>query len=152
MRVTKALLCLIFLQSGPATSTQNPDSLRALLADSRSRDTAHVNLLNAVSEAGLSYTTMDSGFYWSGEALALARTLEFKSGEAKALYLQGRVYAFKNVYPLAADALLRAQTIYRTLRDINGVAECFLQTGVLMYSQKNFNEALKNFEEANILF
>jgi len=147
-------LCPLIAYSSKSASL---DSLMHLYYQEKVQDTASVSLRNNIS---LEYVNVihfdstdfqsnrDSALYWNNQAILLSRKLNYKKGEAQSQYHLGKMSISLNEYALSSNALQKARELFIQLNDKSGIADCYLQTGVLMYVQKNFQEALANFRMA----
>ena len=73
--------------------------------------------------------------------IACQQSLQINPDEYYALYLQGRIYSFKEDYPLSIYYFSKALKVKKTFYS-------FLQRGISKYELKNYEDAINDFTEA----
>jgi len=124
------------------------DSLLIWLSNSKN-DSAKVDLLNNISYEywKLHYTELNNlANPYTDSALSLAKKINYQNGLARVLFLKGKFLVSRS-FDKATSFLLQSLTIYDKLNDINGIADCHLQLGVISYSLQNYTEALGHFKK-----
>jgi pentatricopeptide repeat protein len=100
------------------------DSLRKLLANQWD-DTNKVILLNSLANT-YHQTSKDSIYYYSSQAVQLAKKLSYRRGEAVGEYHQAAYYRMQGDYATAVNKLLRSISINEELRAIGPAADSYL--------------------------
>ena len=73
--------------------------------------------------------------------IACQQSLQINPNEYYAFYLQGRIYSFKEDYPLSIYYFSKALKVKKTFY-------LFLQRGISKYELKNYEDAIHDFKEA----
>jgi signal transduction histidine kinase len=141
------LLFLVLLMGTATTSLRAQarliDSLRASLASEPRASAARVNRLIALANA-LQGSRAQRTLPYSLEALALARQLNDKKGEATALYTIALAYDQRNAYYIAFQYLEQAQRLFRSMNDDVGNARVQSQISWLHTQRGDYVPALSN--------
>ena len=141
-------LYLTFLPDSRADDRQTLlDSLQQRLDQFTTIDTARVDILN---EIGYEYWTIDpvQSVRYGGEALTLADSLDYLPGTAFAERVIGVANWAQGNYEEGLSYLLDALNHYQSLNDSLGVANIFVNIGLIYSDQQSYEEALSYYEEA----
>lgn len=147
----KNLFIFLLLIAGTISSVQGQnyefDSLNLLLQNAP-RDTNYVQLL---IETAYQYyfTKLDSGLVSVKKALSLARTLQYKKGEADALNAYGMGLDFKGDYLGSVKAQLDAVQINHEMNDVRGEGVTFGLIGIQYIELGENRQALNYLLQAN---
>ncbi|HEY6163186.1 MAG TPA: tetratricopeptide repeat protein [Bacteroidia bacterium] len=74
------------------------------------------------------------------------------SDRVKTFVQLAQLYNSSAKYPEALDNYLRALRIFEGVKNIEGIAMCYMQVAGIYYELKNYNTAIDNFDKAIILF
>jgi tetratricopeptide (TPR) repeat protein len=142
-------LLLLLVQPLLALS-QKTDSLETRLRNT-GPDTVKVNLL---IDLAMEYWSKqpEKTLTYSQEALALARKLDYKRGEARSFQGVGVYYWQKNDYPKAFAYYDTSKQIYRQIGDKKGEATAISNEGIVYGEQGNFGKALDNYFQSIRIF
>jgi signal transduction histidine kinase len=138
---------LFIIPARSIASAGSLDSLLVRLSNSKN-DSAKVDLLNNISFEywNLHYKDFNNlANPYADSALSLAKKINYKNGLARVLFLKGKFLVTLS-FDKATSFLLQSLIIYDELNDVNGIAECHLQLGVISYSLQNYAEALSHFK------
>ena len=138
---------LIFLPGGFAQEKGIGKMRQKLNAQSDSRDTATVNLMNALSTEYL-YLKPDSMVFFAKKALEIARAINYPLGEANAMGNLARVYYVKGSYLLSLRYALDANRASEKINDLGGMAYALNCIGLIHLTQNKFEEANRDFLKA----
>lgn len=111
---------------------------------SSAHDTAHVNLLNKLSDAYYR-NQPDMALSYAEKALALANEVEYKKGISASIINIGRAHESRGDYSKALDQYNKAFISYYELGDKDGIANSYKCIGNIYAAQANFTEAIKNY-------
>jgi signal transduction histidine kinase len=91
------------------------------------------------------FSKADTGLILSEKALAIARTLKYKRGEARALYSRGESYNILGNFPQSLKDQFDALQIYQVLNDRKGQADVLSYIGEVYVQMGEYREALPYF-------
>jgi two-component system sensor histidine kinase/response regulator len=118
--------------------------------DSSVSDTAVVNRLNKL--AGASFrSNPDSTFYYAAKSITLSQKINYQTGLADALVLQGHVNYFKGRSNAAIQRFDQAILIYKQLKDQKGLSLCYVLYGRMYTQLADYQKAMKYLELANAI-
>lgn len=111
------------------------------------QDTALVNKLLELSYHGLkSEEKSEIIFSLISKANELSRQLNYEWGKGRGYYLLGKFYISQINYPAAMENFTLAAKVFESVNDKNNFALTQMQLGIVLYTQKQFGEALPYFE------
>ena len=145
------MLCTAVLLTGSSSlclgqSFSKIDSLKALL--SSSQDTTRVNKLVAIAQT-YTFQQSDSPLSYAQQALQLADSLHYLTGQAEASRALGIVYAAAlGVYPQALEYFLAALAVNETLERPRHIARSLMNVGNTLKKQRSYAEARKYYQRA----
>ncbi|HTJ53268.1 MAG TPA: tetratricopeptide repeat protein, partial [Cyclobacteriaceae bacterium] len=145
------LLCFIVSAFGNASAQAHKiDSLRIVLK-TLPADTNRVNVLIELCKAQ-SFLDSKEIISTANEALALAKKINFKTGQAKACFQLG--YYFHKVGDdlKAIESLHEASNIFEKVNNLTQAAYAYNAIGVIYNEQDDEEEALLFFQRANSLW
>jgi len=99
------------------TSIQQRENKLTTMAD----DTAKVNLLLGLGEEYCSIEN-DKALMYLQEAFTIATSINYKAGIGKSLLWQGRVYYYKDDYPMSNKYLDKAKEVLETTDELDALA------------------------------
>ena len=117
------------------------DSLKKVLQSQR-EDTNKVQTLNSLSVTYWQDDSYEDAMRYAKAALALAKKIQFRKGEANALVSIGMASGLKRE-PAELDYYLKAIEIYRSLGDKVGLNDCYNSIMAMYIWQGNYAQALK---------
>src|SRR5262245_21417786 len=127
------------------------DSLLNVLRRTSLPDTSRVQTLFRLTEIYIQYYDYkDSARLFSEQALELSRKIHYTRGEAWALLYIGK--GVNNNPTLSAGYFQQATEIFRALDDKPGLANAYLQIGVILYTQNNLAEAMQRFTQSQQIY
>jgi DNA-binding CsgD family transcriptional regulator len=139
--------CFLLTIVNFTTAQTSPlDSLQAVLK-TLPADTNRVNTLIEICKIHSSSNT-EKMEQTAREALSLAQEIHFGKGEAFAAVYLARYYHNTGNAPRAVEFLLKALRYFEKAHDIQRVAMCFNNIGVIYLNQEDLKEALDNFQKA----
>jgi len=117
------------------------DSLKLILSTAKD-DTAKVLLL---ADLSFDYQVfqVDTSIRYSQRAISLARQLNYKKGEAAALYSYGYALWISGNYDKAIEMALKALNLYRDLQNVKMIASSYIQLAVFYNDIGDYRQALK---------
>ncbi|WP_299211344.1 tetratricopeptide repeat protein [uncultured Aquimarina sp.] len=143
------LLFLIFIiiNSGIYSQNTKVDSLRLKLNSHTSEDTKKVDLLN---ETGFEYWIIDpnESLKYGKEALELSKKLTYDAGIAVANRIIGVAYWAQGNQNEALLYLTQSQKKFQNNKDQEGIANTMLNIGMVYADLKEYDKALKNYNDA----
>ncbi len=144
----KFFFCIALCFSTSSSNAQSAiDSLKQLLNDAKS-DSEKVLLLNQLSHQYFQTQDKNVGVYAS-EAIAIAKKISFEKGLAEALYNHGKYeMGIHKLYSAAAIDFIDAQSHFENLNDTLGLANCYMQLGVISYMLQYYEDAIKDFSQS----
>ena len=142
------LLSLLFIVHLPQLSfaTKKTDKLEQKLK-TLADDTVKVNVLLALGESFCSKEN-DKALMCLQEAFTIATSLDYKPGIGKSLLWQGRVYYYKDDYPLSNRYFDKAKEILEKTDEIDALAFVYFAKGVNCHIRGDYIHALEMFREA----
>ena len=134
-----------FAQNNPSTSLRGAktDSLITLLKTDK-EDTNKVKHLYTICNQYYSTGEYDKGLTYAKQALTLAQSLAFKTGEADAFNNLGLIYDKQGNFPEALRSHAAALKISEGINDKEGIADAHNYLGAIYDDKGNYPEALKN--------
>ncbi len=120
----------------------NSSSLRGGAGGGGGADTSQVNTLNEISWEYINTGDYELAISNAEKAEALAITLGFKKGLAKALNARGLIYKAQGDYPKALDYFLRSLKIREDIGDKNGIASSLNNIGLIYDYHGDYPKAL----------
>lgn len=84
----------------------------------------------------------DKGLIYSKKALQLAKSVDYKSGEANVLNNIGIIYDYQGRDATALKNLFKSLRLYESLNDKDGIAYVCSNIGLIYADQNNFEKAL----------
>jgi len=156
-RRARIFFCLLLLINVCTALGQAPkeDLFRKLKAaqgrNAFEADTASVLLYNQLSHQYL-YENADSALYYAKQALRLAQSQKFISGQARSWQNISRSYYVIGDYDLSMDASTRLSSLSHQVNYLPGIAGSYLMTGLIYQAQNKHAEALADFNKALSLF
>lgn len=116
-----------------------------------SNDTHKIKLLIDISNEYNSadeIEAQDSAVYFIEQSTELSKQLNYHYGIARSQYLYGKYYLRKDNYPKSSESFLRALNLFMANKDVRGVADCYLQLGLIAYINNNYQEAIEQYKES----
>jgi len=110
-------------------------------------DTVKVNALLKLGEYYCSIEN-DKALMYLQEAFTIAITLKYTSGIGKCLLWQGRVFYYKDDYPLSDKYLDKAIKVLETTNELDALAFNYFAKAVNSHIRGDFIHALEMFNEA----
>ena len=107
--------------------------------------------VDALNDAGVSSYYLDEynvGQKYLEDALNEAVILDYKQGEAEALFSLGDLNILLGKYGTAIDYLGKSLDLFTRLEDHSGMADCMNGIGTIQMHQGNFEKARDYFEKA----
>ncbi len=140
------LLLLVLPICGSAQKKQGQARLDSLLAEAASvrEDTNGVKLLVNLSYAYCN-TNPDEGLKHAAHALAIAKTIHWRPGEALAFNELGNNYRGKSAYPEALDYFFKALRIDEEAGAIQAAGMVSANIGTVYYFRKAYPRALEYY-------
>jgi len=113
---------------------------------------ARVDILNNLSR--LTWQSMpDSAIFWSGQALILAKSLDYTLGKAEAYRAGGVARTFKNLpIPEIKPYLDSALLLFYKLSNRKGIGDTYNNLGLMNSRAAQFEKALMAYDSALIIF
>ena len=106
------------------------------------KDTSKVNLLNNISINYKNLNDFENAMLFGKQALALAKKIEYRKGEAKALYFIGAALKANGNYKSALDYNLQSLKMFKNLPDKKMLATNVSEIGGIYRVMGDFNKAL----------
>jgi len=146
------LLILLFIaivaqQSFSQQLNRDIDSLKKFL-QTAADDTNKVNAFNALCEEFIKTAPKKGAIASADSAIALARTINFKRGEARGYYFLGYSQSTLDDFSTALKNYQVAVKNFEEIGDKKGIAETDMLIGQLSGYRGNYPEALKIFLKA----
>ncbi len=144
-KVSFVSVILFLLLSLPVFS-QNAkiDSLKSVV-ETRTKDTAMVSTLNALSIEILNNENISESIHYSEQAYALADQLNYKKGKAYALKNIGLAQYYQVDFLAVLDNWTKSLYTFETIHDTLGIANLVNNLGAVYYSQGSHAKALDYF-------
>jgi len=114
-------------------------------------DTGSVLLYNQLSYLYL-YENADSALYYAKQALRLAQSQNFISGQARSWQTIGRAYYVIGDYDLSMDAATKLSSLSHQVNYVPGIAGGYLIAALIYQAQNKHSEALADFSKALQMF
>ncbi len=145
MRSKRGGLVLILLCSISLLAKTDVEKLEKNLASASGKE--RIKVLTQLASI-LSINSPKKALKYGEEAVAQARKLEDKKGEAEALYTLGSVYFAKGDYKKTIDLSKEALKIFEQTGIRKEAADSFDLLGLAYYKSSHFELALESFKEA----
>jgi two-component system, NtrC family, sensor kinase len=130
--------------------SDNPDSLR-LLADKTVYDTTKVQLYALLGHS-YAFIRVDSSIAYCQKAISLARHIQFKEGEAYAMFAYGWSMWASGNYDKAIEAALKSLNLYKNIGNYEMLYYVYCELGILYRDAGDFRLSLKYGEIAMHLY
>ena len=117
------------------------DSLKAVSGKEK------VNMLNRLTEKTIQ-ASPEKAIVYCDQALELARNLDYKQGEALAIFYRARLHRFSDEYSQALTQLEKALALFTEQENVPMLAEAHIEIGLNYFSKPDINKAIENFEES----
>jgi len=141
-------LSLLFIVNIPAVSfAQNKIEQLEQKLQTLSNDTAKVNVLLTLGEEYCSKEN-DKALMYLQEAFTIATSLNYTSGIGKSLLWQGRVYYYKDDYPLSNNYLDKAKAVLETTDDLDALAFTYYAKAINCRIRGDYIHASEMFKAA----
>ena len=143
----KSLVCflsLFFLTVNARAQTHLTDSLQVALSKT-SADTSRINLLLQLSRFHPGFTQRVA---YANKGLSLARKINDKDGEARALAQLGGQYRVFGNYPLALHYTFSALRVREQANDTPGMARGYFTLGLVYEEMGDLKNALAHVQRA----
>lgn len=138
---------IVFFAMTVIYGQKNLDSLQSLVGQRNLSDTVRVDVLNDLGYEHWIVDTEKSVEYGS-QALELAEKSDYIPGMARARRIIGVSYWAQSKPGLALENLVEARSIYEKLGDDQGLANCFLNIGMVYADIDEFTKARELYEKA----
>ncbi len=136
------LLLPYFSYSQSQFPSSNPDSLK-LLVSKTNRDTTKVRLFAELGYSYAFYFHVDSSIFYSQKAISLARQIQFKPGEAYAMFCYGWSMWSAGNYDKAIEAALKSLNLYKDLENYVQIFNVCGELAVLYRDVGDFGQSLR---------
>ncbi|TAE30964.1 MAG: hypothetical protein EAZ92_03835 [Candidatus Kapaibacterium sp.] len=151
LNFAKLLGCALVLGLLPPIVVANSTDSLLTQIQQRQDDTTKVEMLTTVSN-NLARVSPQKSLEYGMKALELAQKLEFRRGEALAVYsIANAQYRLGNYVP-ALEFAIKAQGLYEKLGDVKKIAQTLNRIGTIYKNQKQYDEAIKALNESLRLF
>jgi len=107
-------------------------------------DTLKVKMLNALGWEFMMISDYVAAEKYAGEALSVAKMIEFKKGIASSYNTIGVIYWYKGDYQEALKNHTASLKIKEETGDLKGISASYNNIGMIYKDQGNYPEALKN--------
>src|ERR1035437_1344725 len=134
-KLTYIIICLLFACINTLLA-QNTDSLLILLKTDK-EDTNKVIHLYTICKKYNLLSEYDKGLICGKQALALAKALDFKKGEATAYNNIGNIHTNQGNYPEALKMFFASLKIYEETDSKKGIANSYNGLGIIYKCQGN---------------
>ncbi|KJD33094.1 hypothetical protein PK35_09030 [Tamlana nanhaiensis] len=143
------ILCLFGLFLVFKVSAQNAriDSLKTELLQHKKQDSIKVNLLNALAFSFFSRDVKTSLNYLEA-ANTLAKSINFKKGIARSVYIKGITEATQSNFSQALNYYSEALNLYVTIQYKKGIANCYNAMGITLRNKGELRKSIEHFKEA----
>jgi len=142
-----AILLFVFIpQLSVFAEEFNLPALENRLAEAKS-DTAKANALIKLGEAHCSKEN-DKALMYLQEAFTIATSEDYAAGIGKSLLWQGRVYYYKDDYPLAIKYLAKSSVYFERTNDLNSLAFVNFAEGEIHRIKGDYLHALDSYRAA----
>jgi two-component system, NtrC family, sensor kinase len=142
----KLFLTILLLQSFSFAESQfpstNPDSLK-LLADKTNEDTLKVRLYADLGYSYAFFFHVDSSIAYSQKAISLARQIQFKPGEAWAMFCYGWSMWASGNYDKAIEAALKSSNLFKALENYEQLMNVYNELAVFYRDAGDFAQSLR---------
>ena len=138
------LSCFVAITYGQSNAI---DSLKNELLSHKENDTLRVHVLNTLA---LHYIEqdIDSVLTYVDESQSISKTINFKNGIAKGIYLRGLSEMKQSNFDAAIEYFTASAKIYEQQGDSPNLAECYAQLGHCSAKKYDFENAITYFNEA----
>ena len=144
LQTQKIILLVVFFFSSSIGYSQNPviDSLNKVL-QTQKEDSNKVKTLNRLSDNYLGERNFTNANQFANLALALAKKVKFKSGEAVSYFNIAEIYASQKKDSIAIQNFLLAVSVRQEISDMHGVADIYDKLSNYYQILRNIPEGLK---------
>lgn len=140
------IFCFCFFLYGfAAAQPKTLDSLKFVLKSKSNIE--RVNVLNAIAKTSI-YGSHKEVIRYAEEALVLAKQLQFKEGEADALYNLSYGYYLKSEIDSSFLFVKHAKKLFTGMNNKNGIAKSFNILGLIYLKKGNTRRSLQNINKA----
>lgn len=129
--------------------TYNVDSLLQILPGQSMEE--RVNTLNGLA-VSLSFVDFDQSTQYAGEAMSMAKELDFKEGQADAFRAFGYIYLYQGNYPMALINFNDALTLYEKLGKKHTAGWLCYDIAMTHYNARNYEKTLDYGNQALRIF
>lgn len=139
---------LLFCSLSLFSFSQNQiDSLKTVLDNEDNRTENYVDILNHI---GYSYWIVDSNasLKYGNDALSLSDSLNYKDGKARANRIIGVAHWARGNYLEGFKSLSTALKLYKDLDNLEEVANCTLNLGMVYAALQEGDKALEVYQDA----
>ncbi|RZN82195.1 MAG: tetratricopeptide repeat protein [Winogradskyella sp.] len=149
MNLKKALFLIFFLVFISPVTSQNKviDSLKSELQNHKKNDSLRVNLLNELANNYYIHNFTIAQSYLS-EAEAIVKTIDYKKGEARSLYVKGALQLMKGDFESTIHYYQHALQLYNSIDFKEGVSECYVALGIISRYQNDYKKSIEYLEKA----
>ena len=137
-------ICLLLLYAALSLNcyAQNKsiDSLKQKLLSAKS-DTNKVNLLWKLAHH-YNFTFTDTALTYANQSLALAKKLDFKKGEIRALLALGGIHSLRGDYPASLSIQLKALQLAESVKNDTLVSRSLSANGFTYLQSGNYQKSL----------
>src|SRR5690606_26291701 len=149
MRALTLIFLLLYLTAVPGQGTL--DSLQSLLAQSDLSTKARVDALNGL---GYEYWIMDTekSVQYGKEALALADRMDYDAEADMSKRIIGVDHWAQGTPKKALENLTQAIADYERMGDDTGLANCYLNTGMVYADIQDYKKASNLYDKALVKF
>ncbi len=141
--------CQVFSQKYINLKTYNVDSLLAILPGQTGKE--RVNSLNYLA-VSLSFIDYDQSMLYAGQAMDLAKALNYGKGIADAFRNYGQIHVFQGSYPQALDNYLQALSLFEELDDKHTAGWVCYEIAKTHYFASNYEKTIEYGNKALELF
>ena len=131
--------------------SDNPDSLK-MLADKTNHDTTKVQLYAQIGYSYAFFFQVDSSMLYSQKAISLARQIQFKEGEAYAMFSYGWSMWASGNYDKAIEAALKSLNLYKDLKIYDRLTDVYGELAVLYRDAGDFEQSIRYGKLAKNLY
>ncbi|HEY0749677.1 MAG TPA: tetratricopeptide repeat protein [Chitinophagaceae bacterium] len=87
----------------------------------------------------------DSAFLYAQKGLQLAKSIQFKKGQAQSLSFIGTYYNSQSRYAQAFETYVEALKLHEEMQNMRGIAAAYNNLGLIHQDQRDYNQALEKF-------
>jgi len=137
----------LWLQDPSFAQRLKVDSLENLLHEHINRDSSRVNLLNLIAHE-LRQIDPKKSLEYATEAAALSGELNYTSGKAESLRLNGIYHTIRSDFPEALKYFREALLLFDEAGDNHGMSKSYRSLGVISFYQSNYSDAINLYKKA----